>query len=116
VTEKTSQRGDGEARPDEPTTPKLLTREQLRRFLNAEGYPITKSQLEKLGMPACGEGPPIAGYWGRSPLHKQEDALAWAQGRMRPEPYSIHPEATKRKRATAASAARRQVRRGSPRG
>ena len=36
----------------------LMTREQLLQFLNAAGFPISRSSLNKLCSPAAGLGPP----------------------------------------------------------
>ena len=65
------------------TTKPLLTRSELGAFLRASGYPIGESTLHKLCMPSRGEGPPVAKLWGKRPLYKPEDALAWAEARAR---------------------------------
>jgi hypothetical protein len=67
------------------TTPgdRLLTRRELAPFLSEHGYPISKSTLDKLGMPSRDEGPPIEGFWGNRALYKPEKALAWAKRRFR---------------------------------
>ncbi len=66
--------------------PKRLTRKQLVLLLQEYGYPIAKSTLDKLCMPAINEGPPVAAWWGRRPLYDPEEALAWAEARARPHP------------------------------
>jgi hypothetical protein len=48
------------------------------------GIRISLSTLEKLCAPACNEGPPVASYWGRRPLRRPDDVLAWADSRLRP--------------------------------
>jgi hypothetical protein len=64
-------------------TEKYLTRRELADFLTEHGFPITKSTLDKLSMPARGEGPPHAGFWGNRALYDPEKALAWAKKRFR---------------------------------
>ena len=61
-----------------------ITRRQLGRFLRDHGYPVGDSTLDKLCMPSSGQGPPVAGWWGRRPPYDPADALAWAEARMRP--------------------------------
>jgi len=69
---------------------KYLTRDQLCELLQAHGYPISKSTLEKLSMPSSGEGPPVAGWWpghkNDRPLYTADQGLAWAQARLKPTP------------------------------
>jgi hypothetical protein len=62
---------------------KRLTRGQLVSLLHEHGYPIGKSTLDKLCMPAINEGPPVAAWWGRRPLYDADEALAWAEKRTR---------------------------------
>jgi hypothetical protein len=62
----------------------LMTRERLHEYLNNDlGIPVGKSTLVKLCAPACGEGPPIAAWWGKRPLYRRADAKAWAERRLR---------------------------------
>lgn len=61
----------------------LLTREQLRHELNARGYPMSASYFSKLCLPSVGGGPPIDRQWGKRPLYRLEDALAWAESRCK---------------------------------
>lgn len=66
------------------TSRSLLTRKQLAEKLRDTGYPIGDSTLAKLCAPSVGEGPPVAAYWGRRPLYKFDDGVAWAVARLRP--------------------------------
>jgi hypothetical protein len=61
-----------------------LTRKQLSEFLRAQGYPISKSVLDKLCMPSLNQGPPAAAWWGTRPLYDPDQAIAWAEQRLRP--------------------------------
>jgi hypothetical protein len=70
---------------------RLLTRRELHEFLREHGFPIGWSTLTKLAAPACGKGPPVAGYWpgqGRNerPLYRPAEALAWAQSLLKAKP------------------------------
>jgi hypothetical protein len=67
------------------TTERYLTRRELAKFLSEHGFPITKSTLDKLAMPARGsdDGPPPAGFWGNRALYDPQKALAWARRRFR---------------------------------
>jgi hypothetical protein len=67
---------------DEARAP-LLTREQLRHELNARGYPMSASYFNKLCLPSIGAGPPIARQFGKRPLYRLDDGLAWAESRCR---------------------------------
>jgi hypothetical protein len=62
----------------------FLTREQLRERLNALGYPLTATYFHKICLPSRNAGPPISKWWGRRPLYKLDDGLAWAEARCRP--------------------------------
>jgi hypothetical protein len=62
---------------DEP----LLTREQLRLKLNEQGYPLTASYFNKISLPSVNAGPPVAKWWGKRPLYRLDDALAWVERR-----------------------------------
>jgi hypothetical protein len=62
---------------------KRVTRGQLVSLLREHGYPIGKSTLDKLCMPAINEGPPVAAWWGRRPLYDPDEALTWAEKRTR---------------------------------
>jgi hypothetical protein len=67
-----------------PEAEPLMTREQLREYLNNDlGIPVGKSTLVKLCAPAVGEGPPVAAWWNRRPLYSRRDAKAWAEKRLR---------------------------------
>jgi hypothetical protein len=63
--------------------PTRLTRDQLLVFLHDNGVPIGRSTLVKLCSPCIGGGPPVVAWWGRRPLYDPEQALAWAEARMR---------------------------------
>jgi hypothetical protein len=56
----------------------------LSKFLTSEGFPISKSSLQKFGMPSAGGlGPPSEGYWGNLPAFRPSRALDWARSRIR---------------------------------
>jgi hypothetical protein len=59
----------------------LLTREQVRRRLNELGFPLTASYFNKICLPSRNAGPPIAKWFGKRPLYRESDALAWAESR-----------------------------------
>jgi hypothetical protein len=65
-------------------TKRRLTRPQLAEFLSERGYPISYSTLEKLCIPSAGKGPPDCGKWGKRPLYCPDEAIAWAEARLRP--------------------------------
>jgi hypothetical protein len=56
----------------------------LAKFLTASGFPISKSSLQKFGMPSVNQGPPNEGFWGNLPAFKRSLALAWARSRIGP--------------------------------
>jgi hypothetical protein len=57
---------------------KKLGRKDAAQFLTDQGYKTAHATLAKL---ACvGGGPPFESF-GRRPLYRQADLLAWAQGR-----------------------------------
>ncbi len=64
----------------QPAT-RLMTREKMREFLNAHGYPISKSYLDKICAPQVNEGPTPDRYWNRRPLYDPAKALAWAEAK-----------------------------------
>jgi hypothetical protein len=68
----------GSPAPDEG----LMTREQLRAFLNSAGFPIGEGTFEKICMPSRSEGPPVEAYWGRRPLYRPSRGLEWARSRL----------------------------------
>jgi hypothetical protein len=70
-----------------------LTRDQLVEFLNARGFPVKKHAFHKLAQPSVGQGPPIAGYWGKRPLYRPDTSLKWARARLRPAPTSAANDA-----------------------
>jgi hypothetical protein len=71
-----------------------MTRREAAAFLRERGFPIGNGTLDKLCMPTSGEGPPVAGWWGRRPLYDAADVLAWAEKRIRPArqcPSTLRP-------------------------
>jgi hypothetical protein len=71
---------------------RLVRREELRLFLKDKlGFPLTAGTFAQLCSPARSEGPPIAGYWGRSPLYRLSEGMDWAQNRLRKRPDQLHP-------------------------
>ena len=71
------------AAASENNPPPLMTRDQLREFLNSHGFPIGASSLDKLCMPSANQGPPVAAYWNNRPLYEAASSLAWARGKLR---------------------------------
>src|SRR5262245_784265 len=65
-----------------PPLPELVTREQLRQHLISLGFPIAFGTMHRLCSPAVNQGPPIHGYWGRHPVYRLEDGIAWARARF----------------------------------
>jgi hypothetical protein len=70
---------------------RFLTRRELHEFLREHGCPIGWSTLTKLAAPACGKGPPVAGYWpgqggNERSLYRPAEALAWAQSLLKAKP------------------------------
>ena len=64
---------------------RYLTRAELPTFLGEHGYPISRSTIDKLSMPARGQndGPPSEGTWGNHHLYQPERVLAWARRRFK---------------------------------
>jgi hypothetical protein len=64
---------------------RYLTRREIPAFLGEHGYPISRSTIDKLSMPARGQndGPPAEGAWGNRHLYRAERVLAWAKKRFR---------------------------------
>jgi hypothetical protein len=71
------------------TTEALLTREQLRLHLNEQGYPLSQSYFNKISLPSVNAGPPVAMWWGKRPLYRLDDALAWAESRCGSSPGKL---------------------------
>ncbi len=63
--------------PDDPNA--LLRRRRTAEALTAAGYPTAESTLATKGV--RGGGPPYQ-LFGRTPLYRWRDALAWAESRM----------------------------------
>jgi hypothetical protein len=60
------------------------TRRELAEFLTKEGYPISKSTLDKLLMPSAGgKGPPPEGEWGNKHIYDFDKGLRWARKRFK---------------------------------
>ena len=73
------------------TDDRLMTREQLFAFLHEHGWPVGKGTWQKLCSPSIGKGPPIAGYWGKRPLYRPTEGLAWMRSLLSASPSRIHP-------------------------
>jgi hypothetical protein len=63
--------------PNDPNT--MLRRRQTAEALTATGFPITEATLATKA--TRGGGPPYRSF-GRTPLYRWGDALAWAQARL----------------------------------
>jgi hypothetical protein len=63
--------------PDSPDA--LLRRRTTVEALNAKGYPIAEATLAT--MASRGGGPPYR-LFGRVPLYRWGDSLAWAEGKL----------------------------------
>ncbi len=59
----------------------LLRRKALAKALTDGGFPITEATLATKA--TRGGGPPYRSF-GRVPLYRWADALAWAQGKLSP--------------------------------
>ncbi len=79
--------------PDDPDA--LLTRQMLGAALRASGYPVADKSLAT--MATRGGGPPYQ-LFGRRPLYRWRDALAWAEARLS-EPRCSTSEADARRAA-----------------
>jgi hypothetical protein len=75
--------------PDIDPNEQLLTRTQLLDFLRGAGTPIGRSTLNKLCAPSAGQGPPVACWWGKRPLYRAREALAWRQALFTSAPSRI---------------------------
>jgi len=62
---------------------RLLTRAEVAAFLTDQGFPISRSTLDKLCMTSRSEGPPPQGVWGHRHLYNPQDVLRWAKSRFR---------------------------------
>jgi hypothetical protein len=71
------------------TAAPLLTREQVRLKLNERGYPLTASYFNKISLPSVNAGPPAAKWWGKRPLYRLDEALAWAEARCGSSPGKL---------------------------
>jgi hypothetical protein len=60
----------------------LHTRQQIAKALTEAGYPVATGTLATKA--TRGGGPPYQ-LFGRKPLYRWGDALAWAQGRLSPQ-------------------------------
>jgi hypothetical protein len=63
-----------------PPSP-LLTRENLRQELDRRGFKTSRSYWNKINLPSVNAGPPVAKWWGKRPLYRLDEALAWAESR-----------------------------------
>jgi hypothetical protein len=59
----------------------LLTPKGVVEDLGSVGLITSPSWFEKLV--AAGKGPPIDGYWGRTPMRKRSRVRKWAEERMK---------------------------------
>jgi hypothetical protein len=57
----------------------LLTRKRAAEFLGEHGFPIS---VETLASKAVRGGGPVFHKFGRVPLYRAADLLAWAEGRL----------------------------------
>ncbi|SRR6266700_2066121 len=72
---------------------KLLVIQDIPQFIyERRGIRLALSTLEKCCAPSRNEGPPVAKYWGKRPLRRPSDILAWVDARLRDAPQS--PETT----------------------
>ena len=62
---------------------KLLRREETAQALQAMGFPVAKKSLETRA--SRGGGPPFRRF-GRIPLYRWGDSLAWAHAKLAPPP------------------------------
>lgn len=70
--------------------PCLLTRREAADHLRALGFPTAPATLAKL---ACTGGGPTMTHFGRKPLYRPEDLLAWAESRCRVRTSTSDPGA-----------------------
>jgi hypothetical protein len=63
------------------------TRREACDYLQARGYPIAFSTLQKLC--ALGEGPEPAAWWGQRPLYTDPGLDTWAEARCRRTPSAV---------------------------
>jgi len=52
-----------------PAPKPLLTREELRQYINDQGIPLGASTFDKLCMPSRDQGPEVEAWWGARPLY-----------------------------------------------
>jgi len=69
----------------------MLRRKVTARALTEAGYPVAASTLAT--MASRGGGPPYR-LWGRVPMYRWGDALAWARSRTSPPRCSTCEERT----------------------
>jgi hypothetical protein len=72
---------------------RLLGRKDAAQFLTERGYKTAPATLAKL---ACLGGGPQFQSWGRRPLYREGDLLAWAQARTTGLRRSTSDPGTKR--------------------
>jgi hypothetical protein len=67
----------------------LVTRREGARFIRETlGLPVTKSTIDKKAM--RGQGPPVAGYWGRRELYTRKALTEWALSHLSDEPKHLN--------------------------
>jgi hypothetical protein len=65
----------------------LIHRGEISQLLKTTlGVELGRSTIAKLFSPAVGQGCKPACYWGRRPLYRVDDVLAWANARLRHGP------------------------------
>jgi len=72
----------------------LIHRGEIPHLLKTTlGIKLGKSTVAKLFSPAIGQGCAPVCYWGRKPMYRASDIIAWARSRLRPGP-GIAPMST----------------------
>lgn len=77
----------------------LLDRKEAAQFLTSRGFKTAPATLAKL---ACLGGGPTFKSWGRRPLYREADLLAWAQARTTEPRQSTSDPGTRRSGQEAA--------------
>lgn len=67
--------------------PKWLTRDELSKFLTANGFRISAKTLAQYASREHVQGPPYTKFNGRA-LYEQDESLAWARSRLPPKAVS----------------------------
>jgi len=72
---------------DNEDLPLVTRREGARLIRETLGLPVTKSTIDKKAM--RGQGPPVAGYWGRRELYSRRALTEWALSHLSNEPKHL---------------------------